>query len=124
MKEVMEKYVDHFASAPSPMTNVLCEVKPKPIKIPDGAYSMRRLTYLSPYSFWMNEKDDAENIAWMEKTQEILAPLAAGHYVNEADLEASPERSERSYSEENWRRINEIRAKYDPHGTFHTYPGR
>jgi len=124
MKNVMQKFVDHFAAAPSPMTNVLCEVKPKPINIPDGAYSMRRLTYLSPYSFWLDEKDDAENIAWMEKTQEILAPLAVGHYVNEADLEASPERSERSYSEDNWQRINEIREKYDPRGTFHTYPGR
>jgi len=123
MKEVQEKFVDHFAAAPSPMTNVLCEVKPKPINIPDGAYSMRRLTYLSPYSFWLDEKDDEENIAWMQKTQEILAPLAVGHYVNEADLEASPERSERSYSEENWKRINNIRAKYDPRGTFHTYLG-
>jgi len=124
MKEVQAKFVDHFAAAPSPMTNVLCEVKPKPIHIPDGAYSMRRLTYLSPYSFWMDENDDAENLAWMEKTQEILGPLAVGHYVNEADLEASPERSERSYSEENWQRINEIRAKHDPDGVFHTYPGR
>ena len=119
----MEKFVDHFATAPSSMTNVLCEVKPKPIHIPDGAYSMRRLTYLSPYSFWLGERGDEENIAWMEKTQEILGPLAVGHYVNEADLEASPERSERSYSEENWRRINEIRKKYDPRGIFHTYLG-
>jgi len=123
MKEVLEKFVDHFAAAPSPMTNVLCEVKPKPINIPDGAYSMRRLTYLSPYSFWLDEKDDGENISWMEKTQEILAPLAVGHYVNEADLEASPERSERSYSAENWQRINEIREKHDPRGTFHTFLG-
>lgn len=123
MKEVQERFVDHFAAAPSPMTNVLCEVKPKPITIPDGAYSMRRRTYLSPYSFWLDPEDDEQNIAWMEKTQQILAPLAVGHYVNEADLAASPERSERSYSEENWRRINEIRAKYDPDGRFHTYPG-
>jgi FAD/FMN-containing dehydrogenase len=123
MRAVQEKFVEHFAAAPSAMTNVLCEVKPKPIRIPDGAYSMRRLTYLSPYSFWLDEKDDQANIAWMEKTQQILGPLAVGHYVNEADLEASPERSERSYREENWRRIGEIRAAYDPHGIFHTYLG-
>ena len=123
MEQVMEKYVDHFAAAPSPLSNVLCEVKPKAIVIPDTAYSMRRLTFLSPYSFWFDEKDDRANIEWMEKTQEILAPLSVGHYVNEADLEADPSRAERSYSEENWEQIKEVRNKYDPTGVFHTYLG-
>ena len=123
MQAVMEKYVDHFAAAPSPLSNVLCEVKPKPVSIPDTAYSMRRLTFLSPYSFWMDEKDDRQNIEWMKRTQEILAPLSAGHYVNEADLEASPSRSERSYSKESWQKIKAVKNKYDPEGVFHTYPG-
>ncbi|MFT5134777.1 MAG: FAD/FMN-containing dehydrogenase, partial [Gammaproteobacteria bacterium] len=123
MEEVMEKYVDHFAAAPSHLSNVLCEVKPKPIVIPDTAYSMRRLSYLSPYSFWLDEKDDKENIEWMEKTQEILAPLSVGHYVNEADLSADPSRSERSYDKENWERIKKVKNKYDPKGLFHTYLG-
>lgn len=123
MEEVMARYVDHFAAAPSPLSNVLCEVKPKPIVLPDMAYSMRRLTYLSPYSLWLDEKDDRENIAWMKRTQEILAPLSVGHYVNEADLEAGPERSRRSYGEQNWQRIMQVRQKYDPNGVFHTYLG-
>jgi FAD/FMN-containing dehydrogenase len=124
MEEVMANYVDHFASVPSPLSNVLCEVKPKPVVLPDAAYSMRRLTFLSPYSFWMDEKEDAPNLDWMRKTQEILAPLAVGHYINEADLEAGPDRSERSYRNENWRRIMAVRKKYDPDGLFHTYLGR
>ena len=123
MREVMEKFVDHFAAAPSPMSNVLCEVKPKPIDLPDTAYSMRRRTFLSPYSFWMAETEDEQNIAWMKRTQEILAPLAVGHYVNEADLEAGPERSERSYSKASWEKIKAVKDKYDPGGVFHTYPG-
>lgn len=123
MEEVMARYVDHFAAAPSPLSNVLCEVKPKPIILPDMAYSMRRLTYLSPYSLWLDENDDEANIAWMKRTQEILAPLSVGHYVNEADLEAGPERARRSYTEQNWQRIMDIRQKYDPNGVFHTYLG-
>ena len=123
MREVMEHYVDHFAAAPSPMTNVLCEVKPKPIKLYDTAYSMRRRTFLSPYSFWMDEKDDEQNIAWLKRTQEILAPLSAGHFISEADLEASPARSERSFSKANWEKIQAVRDKYDPDGVFHTYLG-
>lgn len=123
MREVMEKYVEHFANAPSPLSNVLCEVKPKPIILPDAAYSMRRLTFLSPYSFWFNEKDDKENIEWMKTTQDILAPLSVGHYINEADLEANISRSERSFSAENWEKIQTIREKYDPDGVIHTYPG-
>ncbi|MDE0155517.1 MAG: FAD-binding oxidoreductase [Gammaproteobacteria bacterium] len=123
MREVMEHYVDHFATAPSPMTNVLCEVKPKPIKLYDTAYSMRRLTFLSPYSFWMDEKEDEQNIAWLKRTQEILAPLSAGHFVSEADLEASPERAQRSFSEASWQKIQAVKDKYDPDGVFHTFLG-
>lgn len=123
MRDVMEKYVDHFATAPSPMSNVLCEVKPKPIHLPDTAYSMRRLTFLSPYSFWMDENEDEQNIAWMRRTQEILAPLSVGHFVSEADLEASPTRSERSFSQANWQKIQAVKDKYDPDGVFHTFLG-
>ena len=123
MREVMEQYVDHFASAPSPMSNVLCEVKPKPIKFLDTAYSMRRRTFVAPYSFWMDEKEDEQNIAWLKRSQEILAPLSAGHFISEADLEASPERSERSFSQANWQKIKAVKDKYDPHGVFHTFPG-
>ena len=59
----------------------------------------------------------------MKRTQEILAPLAVGHYVNEADLEADPERSEHSYSKASWEKIKAVKDKYDPGGIFHTYPG-
>ncbi|MCY3750242.1 MAG: FAD-binding oxidoreductase [Gammaproteobacteria bacterium] len=123
MRDVMEKYVDHFANAPSPMSNVLCEVKPKPIILPDTAYSMRRLTFLSPYSFWMDEKEDEQNISWMKRTQEILAPLSVGHFVSEADLEVSPTRSERSFGRSNWQKIKAVKDKYDPYGVFHTFLG-
>ena len=123
MREVMEKFVEHFAAAPSPMSNVLCEVKPKPIRLLDTAYSMRRRTFLSPYSFWMDEKEDEQNVAWMKGTQEILAPLSAGHFVSEADLEASPARSERSFSQANWQKIQAVKNKYDPNGVFHTFLG-
>ena len=123
MREVMEKYVDHFAAAPSPMSNVLCEVKPKSVDLPDSAYSMRRRTFLAPYSFWMDKSEDEKNIAWMKQTQEILAPLAAGHFISEADLEAGPERSQRSYSKASWKKIKAVKDKYDPAGVFHTYPG-
>lgn len=123
MEAVMARFVDLFAAAPSPLSNAICEVMPEPLDLPDMAYSMRRPTFVAPYSFWMNEKDDEANLAWMKKTQELLAPLAAGHYINEADLEAGPERSRRSYTEENWRKLMAVRRKYDPNGLFHDYLG-
>ena len=123
MREVMEHFVDHFATAPSPLTNVLCEVKPKPIKLYDAAYSMRRRTFLAPYSFWMDEKDDEQNIAWLKRSQEILAPLSAGHFISEADLEADPGRAQRSFSAASWEKIQAVKVKYDPDGVFHTYLG-
>jgi FAD/FMN-containing dehydrogenase len=124
MKVVMEDFVEHFASAPSPYSTVLCEVKPRAAKMDNSAYSMRRSTYLSPYAFWLKEEDDEINLQWMKKTQEILAPLSIGHYVNEADLEISPERSERSFSQESWQGIKEVQTRYDPMGLFHGYLGQ
>jgi FAD/FMN-containing dehydrogenase len=123
MNAVMENFVEHFASAPSPYSTVLCEVKTRAAKIGNSAYSMRLRTYLSPYAFWLTEEKDEINLQWMKKTQEILAPLSSGHYVNEADLEASPERSERSFSKESWRRIKEVQTRHDPNGIFHSYLG-
>jgi FAD/FMN-containing dehydrogenase len=123
MEEVMEQFVDHFASAPSPFTNVLCEVKPLTFKPGDSAYSMRRTTYLSPYAFWLDAKDDEVNLQWMKKTQEILAPMSQGHYINEADLEVNPDRSEKSFSEEAWQQIEQVQLKYDPNQRFHNFLG-
>ncbi len=85
---------------------------------------MRRLTYLSPYAFWTDQKDDEKNLAWMRKTQAILGPMSVGHYINEADLEVSASRSERSFSPESWQQIHAVREKYDPRGVFQTYLGR
>lgn len=123
MREVMENFVDHFAAAPSPLSNVLCEVKPKPVDLPDAAYSMRHRTFLAPHCLWMDESEDGQNLAWMKRTQEILAALSVGHFTSEADLEASPERSERSFSQASWQKIKAAKEKYDPHGVFHTFPG-
>ena len=121
MEEVMEKFVDHFATAPSPYSNVLCEVKAHTFKPGDSAFSMRRITYLSPYAFWLNAKDDEENLQWMKKTQEILAPMSQGHYINEADLEANPDRSEKSFSKQAWQQIKQVQLKHDPEQRFHNF---
>lgn len=71
----------------------------------------------------MDENEDEQNIAWMRRTQEILAPLSAGHFISEADLEASPTRSERSFSQANWQKIQAVKNIYDPNGVFHTFLG-
>ena len=71
----------------------------------------------------MDEQDDEQNIAWLKRSQEILGPLSAGHFISEADLDASPERAERSFSKASWHKIQAVKAKYDPAGVFHSYPG-
>ena len=123
MDKVLAEFIEHFARAPSPYSNVLCEIK-SPVKLKgNAAYSMRRQTYLSPYAFWLEEKDDRANLDWMARTREILAPKSVGHFISEADLEVSPDRARRSFSEENWQRIIKLQQKYDPRGLFHTYLG-
>ncbi|MGW7369568.1 hypothetical protein ACWGI8_40650 [Streptomyces sp. NPDC054841] len=49
-------------------------------------------------------------------------PLGTGHYAAEADLTAGPARAERSFTTGDWRRLQTLRARYDPEGVFHSCP--
>jgi hypothetical protein len=51
-----------------------------------------------------------------------LEPLDQGHYIGEADLDAGPERAERSFTTDAWRRLAALRMRHDPEGRFAGFP--
>ncbi|OAH09837.1 FAD-binding oxidoreductase [Streptomyces jeddahensis] len=87
----------------------------------DMAFSALGDTYVASFAIWTDPEDDALNIRWLRDTMGAVEPLGTGHYVGEADLTADPSRAERCYAPEDWRRLEELRARYDPEGVFHTY---
>ena len=118
---------DHFTGTPNPKTLVLFALYPGWAKgVPsqqDMALSKAARVYGGPWTMWEDPKDDAANIEWHRKCCEILKPFACGRYLGETDIIDDRSRAEEAFAAANWKRLQELRAKYDPVGLFHGFFG-
>jgi FAD/FMN-containing dehydrogenase len=86
---------------------------------PDAAYSAKGRFFLSTYAQWNDARDDEINRAWLKRLYDDLEEAASGCYINEFDIETRAAETARCFSPENWRRLAELRRRYDPDGVFH-----
>lgn len=107
----------HLPQQPSSATVPLIVWRGTP-SYPDAAYSARGKFFLSTYAQWDAEDDDDINRTWLKQLYDDLAAVASGCYINEFDIETRAADLERCFSPENWRRLRELRRRYDPHGVF------
>ena len=89
----------------------------------EAAYSMDERTVILTYAIWKEAADDQSNRRWMKDVVAKLEPISKGHFLSEADLHVSPQRASRCFSQANWQRLIDLRRVFDPHGTFHGFPG-
>ena len=75
------------------------------------------------YGVWDDPADDARHIDWVTQANEALAPFRAGRYIGEAALATAPGRVEQCFTPGALRRIEDLRAKYDPENLFGGFPG-
>ncbi|WP_147305355.1 FAD-binding oxidoreductase [Subtercola boreus] len=92
------------------------------LPVGEAAYGMHDTSLIVPYVIWGDEADDAVNRAWLNEVKAMLEPLSSGHFLSEADLRFSPERSAGSFRTEDWARIQSLTELFDPTGVFHRYP--
>jgi FAD/FMN-containing dehydrogenase len=90
---------------------------------PDVALSMDGTSYGGSWAIWENAEDDAANIKWHKEIVAILKPFTSQHYIGETDIVEDPSRVRGSYSAAKWKRLEEIRARYDPQGVFFGFLG-
>jgi FAD/FMN-containing dehydrogenase len=90
---------------------------------PDVALSMDATSYGGSWAIWEDARDDAANLKWQEEIVALLKPFTSQHYIGETDIVQDPARVQESYSAEKWKRLEEIRARYDPHGVFFGFLG-
>ncbi|HJP38300.1 MAG TPA: FAD-binding oxidoreductase [Gammaproteobacteria bacterium] len=89
----------------------------------DSAFTYTGDHYLSWY-LMAEQADDVEpNFRWMDESVQALRPYARGHYPNEINMQRYPDTIRACFTEEKWRRLAELRKKYDPRGVFHSYLG-
>ncbi len=122
MLAAVKAIVDDFAHAPSWKSHIV--IQPK-LTVPtaDSAFSIAGKTYIGIYSVWDNDDGDAESIAWLRRISATLDQHAAGHYINEIDAATNPERLEKCYSADAWKKLRSIRKSWDPDGVLHDFPG-
>jgi hypothetical protein len=90
---------------------------------PDMALSMNARSYGGIWTIWENATDDAKNKKWHDEMTAILRPFTAEHYIGETDIVEDNSRAKGSYTPEKWKKLNDIRAKYDPQGVFFGFLG-
>jgi FAD/FMN-containing dehydrogenase len=71
---------------------------------------------------WLPEDDDtvrAAEIDWARRFVAALQPQGAGVYVNFLDSDDGTSRVRDAYGDDTYRRLAEVKAKYDPDNVFH-----
>ena len=71
---------------------------------------------------WLPEEDDtvgAAEIAWTRAFLDALQPHRAGVYVNFLDADDDTSRVREAYGDDTYRRLADVKAKYDPENVFH-----
>ncbi|MEN9610954.1 MAG: hypothetical protein RLZZ628_1768 [Bacteroidota bacterium] len=87
-------------------------------KLPDMAFSMQTEIYFAAYVLWEEEKDDEQNKIWLSNLMKQIQPVTAGQYLGDSDFTVH---QRKFISNENWAKLEAIRAQRDPHRRFHTY---
>jgi FAD/FMN-containing dehydrogenase len=88
---------------------------------PEMAYSVEDDTYLALYAVWDDPADDESNVAWATERMREMEGLSSGIQLADENLGRRPARFA---ADENMRRLDEVRAAYDPDGLFHPWMGR
>jgi FAD/FMN-containing dehydrogenase len=115
--------------APSPASFAFAAMSPDPAgdepeeELPDMAFSMYARTFAAVYAMWDDPTTDDANLAWLPSTMAELETTATGHYVAEADLLAGAARASKSFTADAWDRLQALRHRVDPDGTFASYLG-
>jgi FAD/FMN-containing dehydrogenase len=118
----IDTMISCFARCPTPMGQLLLEHfhgAVARINVSDTAFPHRREGYnFLVLAQWMQPADTSACIAWARQTYESMRPFfAAGRYVNYLDDDEAGESVAAAYGP-NYRRLQQIKAKYDPKNFF------
>ena len=114
--------IDCFARCPSPMAQLLLEHihgAAARIGASDTAFPHRGKGYnFLVLAQWMQPADTRACVAWARETYERMQPFfASGRYVNYLDDDEAGDPVAAAYGP-NYRRLQQIKAKYDPKNFF------
>jgi len=114
----LRRIADTLPPAPSHM--LWMNWGPSPPR-PEMAYSVEDDTYIALYGACAAHPGEAQVAAWATERMREMESLASGIQLADENLARRPARF---VSEENLRRLDELRRRYDPDGLFCPWMGR
>jgi FAD/FMN-containing dehydrogenase len=119
--EILKTAIDAHSRVPSPLSSILFfPIHGAATRVaPDAtAYPHRGGLHMGIYSLWNDATQNSANIQWVRETWQALRPYAQGGvYVNELGDDEGDDRVQQAYGL-NFKRLSEIKAKYDPNNLF------
>jgi FAD/FMN-containing dehydrogenase len=103
---------------PAPPSHMMCMLWGPPQPLPDMAFSVQDNLYVALYSVWDDPSLDAEHQAWVTDHMRAMEPLSSGIQLADENLAARPFKF---LADENFGRLQKIRARWDPSELFHSY---
>jgi FAD/FMN-containing dehydrogenase len=118
----IETMVDCFARCPTPMSQFLIEHlhgAATRVGVSETAFPHRKEGYnFLVLAQWTHPADTSACIEWARETARLMRPFfAAGRYVNYLDDDETGDPVAAAYGP-NYRRLQQIKAKYDPANVF------
>jgi FAD/FMN-containing dehydrogenase len=122
--ELVRALSQHITKAPSPITLILFALftgPNVPASLPNAALSLSARIYGGPWTMWKDAADDGPNSTWHQECVALMKPYITGYYIGETDPVAIPSEATGAFSPETWKRLADLRDKYDPDGVFFGY---
>jgi FAD/FMN-containing dehydrogenase len=121
--EAIHTMVACYERCPSPMSGILLEHfhgAAARVGVGETAFPLRSPGYnFLVLAQWTNPTDDERCIVWARETYAAMQPFVGlGRYVNYLDDDEPGDPAAAAYGP-NYRRLREIKAKYDPENFFH-----
>jgi len=121
--DAIDTMIECFARCPTPMGQLLLEHfhgAATRVGVSDTAFPHRADGYnLIVLSEWMEPKDTDRCIAWARETYAAMEPfVGSGRYVNYLGDDEPGDPTAAAYGP-NYRRLQELKTKYDPSNFFH-----
>lgn len=84
-------------------------------KLPDMALSMQSDHYFALYTVWEESEDDDQCLRWVSDIMKRVERQSEGAYLGDSDFQV---RRTKFWTDENARRLMQIRREWDPKGTI------
>ena len=122
--DAIERMIECFAKCPTPMGQLLLEHfhgAVSRVGVGDTAFPHRAVGYnLVVLSEWMDRAITDRCVAWARESFAAMTPfLASGRYLNYLDASDEAGDAVAAAYGPNYRRLRELKAKYDPDNFFH-----